>query len=466
MGSRGVRHEEISFTKADVARLAARLLDIGPKDVVADLCCGIGSFMVQVFRETVPKAFHGADFGYETLMVSMMRAAVIDGPIEIRLCNVFDTTDTFDRVFVDAPWGIRLKDKPELNGKGMEDLAGLARARQVTSEWLFALKALESLTEDGRAVVTMPMGALGGTAGAALRRQLVLSGRVRAVVALPRGVMPGTGAACALLVLGREREPETVAFVDASDLGHGRQSVGLADEAIAEVVRRVSGDTDAHACVATVTEIETEGFSLTPIRYTERIEAENMATLGSLATNIMRGVGHIRLDERSVAEDTRIRYLEVRNLDEDGNVTDLTNLASIERREERYCVADGDVILSKSLPFRTAVVRVEPDERILCSGNFYIIRPDRTQIDPIYLKLFLDSQLGQTQLRRISSGSSVLTIPVHDLQNILVPLVPLEEQKKIAAAYESLAGELSLYRRRIERTRERIGELFLARGRA
>jgi type I restriction enzyme M protein len=97
---------------------------------------------------------------------------------------------------------------------------------------------------------------------------------------------------------------------------------------------------------------------------------------------------------------------------------------------------------------------------VLCSGNLYIIRPDRDRVDPIYLKLFLDSPLGQAQLRRISSGTSVLTIPIRDLKDLRVPLVPMEEQKEIAAAYAELADELRRCRRRIERTRAMMGELF------
>ena len=461
--SRGLRHEEVPFTRRDVARLAARLLDVTATDVVADLCCGIGTFMVELHRAATPAGFFGSDLDRDAVMASRIRAALIGAPIEVRLADAFDTDRSFDRVFVDAPWGLRPEGAIGHRAEGTDDLAGLAELAEtgrVTSEWLFALKALDCLATGGRAVVAMPTGALGGAAGAALRRQLVLAGKVAAVVALPRGAMAGTGAASCLVVLEQVREADTVTFVDAADLGSGRKAASLSDDAIAEVLRRLAAHAGAHAAVASVAEIGREGFSLVPARYTERVEYEGMVTLGSLATDITRGIGRVHLDERAVDEDTHIHYLEVRNLDEDGNVAGLAHLAAIEAREERYCASDGDVVLAKSLPFRSAVVRVRAGERVLCSGNLYIIRPDRDRVDPTYLKLFLDSPLGQAQLRRISSGTSVLTIPIRDLKDLRVPLVPMEEQKEIAAAYAELADELRRCRRRIERTRAMMGELF------
>lgn len=459
-GVRGVRHEDLTYTKPDVARLAARALHIRSDDTVADLCCGVGTFMVEAFKGTDARVFHGTDYSYEALMVALMRASVIDAPIEVRLGNVFDMDGTFDKVFVDAPWGVRLRNESQLYTESMEGHIKSAATKRVTSEWFFALKALDCLNEGGRAAVTMPMGALSGSASAPLRRQLVQSGSVIAVIALPKGLMPGTGVPSNLLVLGSPEEGRLMTFVDASDLGGGRQNVGMGTDAIDEAIRRLDDPEDAHTAVATAAEIADEGWSLVPVRYVDRIDLDDVVTLGSLATNITRGIGQIKLDKRVVEEDSPYRYLETRSLDEDGNVAHLTYIDRIKSREERYCVQDGDIVLGKSSPFRTAVVHTKPEERVLCSGNFYIIRPDRSKVDPVYLKLFLDSQLGQSQLRRISTGAVVLTIPIKDLKDLQVPLVPMEEQHEIAEHYANLTNEIALYRRRIERTRGKIDELF------
>lgn len=459
-GVRGARHEDLVYTKPDVAQLAAKILDIKGNDVIADLCCGVGTFMVAAFKEAEATTFHGVDYSYEALMVSLMRASVIEAPVEMRLGNVFDTDETFDKVFVDAPWGVQLRNDSQIYTQSMNRHIKSEATKRVTSEWFFALKALDCLNEGGRAVVTMPMGALSGNASVSLRRQLVQAGSVMAVVALPKGLMPGAGVPSNLLVLSSPKEGRTVTFVDASDLGGGRQNVSMSADDVTETLIRLNDSEGAHTVVATTEEIANEGWSLVPIRYVDRLDLDDVVTLDSITTKITRGVGQIKLDKRMVDKDSPYRYLEMRSLDEDCNIAHLTSLDKIKSREERYCVQDGDIILGKATPFKTAVVRTKPGEQVLCSGNFYIIRPDLERVDPVYLKLFFDSQLGQSQLRRIGTGAIVLTIPIKDLKDLQVPLIPIEEQRKIAELHESLINEIALYRRRIERARSKIDTLF------
>lgn len=95
------------------------------------------------------------------------------------------------------------------------------------------------------------------------------------------------------------------------------------------------------------------------------------------------------------------------------------------------------------------------------------VAPDRTaRTDPTYLKLFFESRLARVQVDRVSVSSVVTTFNVKDLKCLQVPMVSLGEQEDIARRYESLAAEVTVYRRRIEKVRAKMTELFSGGGEA
>jgi type I restriction enzyme M protein len=95
-----------------------------------------------------------------------------------------------------------------------------------------------------------------------------------------------------------------------------------------------------------------------------------------------------KLDEIHSDTPTGFRYLMLQDI-EDGEIAqDLPNISGIERSQLKYCVHDGDVVLSKIVSganFKVAIAHVAPGEKLLATGNLYIIRPDKSKLLPEYL---------------------------------------------------------------------------------
>lgn len=122
---------------------------------------------------------------------------------------------------------------------------------------------------------------------------------------------------------------------------------------------------------------------------------------------------------------------------------------------------NNDLILSKiEVPHKIAVAAVKEGQQILASGNLYIIEIDEKKADPYYLRAFFESERGSAILKSITHGVAIQTIAADDLKNIRIPLLPMEEQKRIARKYCAEMDEIAILKREIARTEERLHGVF------
>ena len=64
-------------------------------------------------------------------------------------------------------------------------------------------------------------------------------------------------------------------------------------------------------------------------------------------------------------------------------------------------------------------------------------------LDSIYLKIFLDSPIGNKIISSAQQGVTVMNISYKDLNVLEIPLPPLEKQKAVAREY---SNELKIYK--------------------
>ena len=85
---------------------------------------------------------------------------------------------------------------------------------------------------------------------------------------------------------------------------------------------------------------------------------------------------------------------------------------------------------------------------------------DTEKVDPYYVKAFLESDQGIVQLKRITVGATIPNIGVNQLNTIQIPLIPIEEQHKMALRYQAVLDEIELLRRKIERAENSLKTIF------
>ena len=138
----------------------------------------------------------------------------------------------------------------------------------------------------------------------------------------------------------------------------------------------------------------------------------------------------------------------------------LDHLEKEDRKIANYLLQEGDVVIpARGTAIRTAVFHKQAYPCIAHS-NVIVIRPDPQKLDGVYLKIFLDSPMGNKLISGVQQGMTVMNISYKDLATLEIPVPPIEEQQKIARTYED---ELAIYMKTKaeaeQRWKEALGKL-------
>lgn len=98
---------------------------------------------------------------------------------------------------------------------------------------------------------------------------------------------------------------------------------------------------------------------------------------------------------------------------------------------ERYLLQDGD-LLFQSRGARHPVAVVTAGVRAIAASGLHVIRPDAGRVGPEYLAWWLNHPASQVKLKdELARGSYIPFVSAADLRAFLVPVPPLEVQRRI-----------------------------------
>lgn len=110
------------------------------------------------------------------------------------------------------------------------------------------------------------------------------------------------------------------------------------------------------------------------------------------------------------------------------------------RKIAESAVLQGDLIVAaRGSSGKAGIVSSLPSNRILCTNNVLLVRPNFDRADPTYLQAFLQdlySNPKQDTLRRGVLGQWSITRS--DLEQLKMTLPSLAEQRKIGAAFNTM----------------------------
>jgi type I restriction enzyme, S subunit len=125
-----------------------------------------------------------------------------------------------------------------------------------------------------------------------------------------------------------------------------------------------------------------------------------------------------------------------------------------EREIERFSLEKSDVVITKdsetSEEIAEAAVVVTDLDNVICGYHLAILRPKQKLIDGIFLMYLLHEENVHFQFARLANGITRFGLTTDTIQNALIPLPSLPEQKKIASALKSSDDELTLLTRKLK----------------
>lgn len=460
---------EIFSTPECLVHLAQRLLQCRNGEHVADIGCGTGTFINDTQTNVPDAEFDGYEINIGRYLIAMMRAELLGGNIAIHLQDVFDLADDqgktqkVDKIFSNYPFGMRLRNAGS-SGKYLKQLEERYPdiSKSTSSDWVFNALLCDLLKEGGKAVAIMTSGSTWNSVDLAMRKHFVEAGMVECVISMPGKMFGGTNIPTSMIVLSHGNH--SVRLVDASEVyQQGRRQNEFSAEDIEKILVATQVDGENSKKIE-LEELRENEYSLNLTRYRDNdVQYENGVVFNSVIQNITRGASCTasQLDELVSEQPTNMQFLMLSNI-QDGIIDDkLPYLKEIEGKYEKYCVKNNSLILSKNgSPFKVAVATVQSGRKVLANGNLYVIEVDETKVNPYYLKAFFESEQGVSALKRITVGTTIPSIGVDKLKNLVIPLPPLEEQNQIATKYLAVLDEISVLKLKLEKALSRLNHVF------
>ena len=210
-------------TALSIANLATSLSDVEGRAVL-DLACGNGTYLATALSKGAASVC-GRDIDALAAMRAKIACFFADPTKSSDIANgdvlkAASAAAPAERVFVAPSLGTRLRMSEVSDGAYAREMIARATGedapRAVSMEDFCVVKALDSLTEDGVAILHVSTGFLfqQQRTRQTLRRMLVQDGHLQTVIELPGGCVPGSGVKSALLVLTARPNRGGVFIVD------------------------------------------------------------------------------------------------------------------------------------------------------------------------------------------------------------------------------------------------------------
>lgn len=464
---------------------------------ILDPACGTGLFLVEVFhnmearlsaedettrdlakeRQDARSRIVGIEVNPDVAELAASNLALNSlPPSQIIKANSLDSSglrqagvqwNTFDVVLVDPPLGSLPLDQ----WRGDEFEVAYAGTR-IRLELAFIEQALKLLRPGGRAAILLPDSILSSPSYRGARDWLLRNAQLRAIISFPPETFAPIGHSGKASVLMLRKQStlaggnSSVFVADVRSVGHDRFGKPTTENELPQVV-------EAFRTFERTAEVEAEGGKLRVWRVplseldSQRLDVSWFDPSGQqLVNTIERGeypVARLRDIASIISGRNFKRYIDQGNdaalVIQAGAVRDLeldlSNCPHISfkdyQKAARAHVQAGDVLVTTTGSYlgRAAVAESLPDWSV-ASGAVTIVRiQPGSEVDAFFLAAILSSGIGKEQVAHLQAAATAQPyIRRSDLGEVLIPLPPLGEQKRLAARVrEVLDKARDLYRR-------------------
>lgn len=293
------------FTPTGPAKLCATLATLGLDEAktVGDCTCGSASMLLEVQKHLTKHRvghFYGQENNASTYNLARMN--MIMHGVSWSNFDIYKGDTLKDDKYGDVKMTVQVCNPPYSlkwsSDKKYEDDPRYSGAGKLAPKSAADLAFVEHMVyhmdeEDGRVAVLLPHGVLFRSgAEEAIRKHIGKDlNRIDAIIGLPANLFHGTGIPVCVLVLKSKRNGNSgnILFIDASkDYAPGKKQNVLEDAHIQKIVDTYVArkDVEKYAHVATMEEIEANGWNLNIPRYVDTFEAEEEINIETVRAEI------------------------------------------------------------------------------------------------------------------------------------------------------------------------------------
>ncbi|MEK3948776.1 N-6 DNA methylase [Paenibacillus sp. FSL H7-0703] len=231
-------------------------------------------------------------------------------------------------------------------------------------------------------------------------------------------------------------------------------------------------ESEQYSRIVTMKELHSNEWNLQPKRYFENSEVDSPIGRVRFDRTFFESSNVPKVELKKIAEVFRgfnvpssitessegVEYKVISLPDVQNGEINFDNMTTIRLEETNriraYQVQPGDLILSCcGFTYKMAVVP-ETNEQLIISNNFIGIRP-KEAADSTYIKVYLESPVGQYYLNYLQKGATLTVISRDDVENIPIIDIPLATQREVGSAFIEADRELQERIREAEESRIR-----------
>ncbi|SFJ71383.1 restriction endonuclease subunit S [Thermoflavimicrobium dichotomicum] len=310
------------------------------------------------------------------------------------------------------------------------------------SEGIAVQNLLDFLSEQGEFTTIIPSRfTFSGGGFAKLRKWILRHAFVKSIHSLPDGTLRNYKGKSYLLTL--TREPNPVIELGSLHLNDENQLALYHLKAMDPQSFREREDwrLDALLSHADVEQFE----SLQPKKY-------KVVKLGEIA-ELFRG----KSITKNKLQPGDVHVLNISNIEDGEILWDAMDTINEEiRKVRRYELEVGDVVITcRGTQIKVAIVRELPFYTI-ASANLIVIRCNSKEVESEYLKIFLESPVGEKLVQTFQRGTTVMNIHPADLGELKIPMPTLADQRTLVQKYQRERQLFLEARRRWEQMRQTI----------
>ena len=435
-------------TNPSILNLASKLLNIQEEEVVADFCSGIGSFLISSSLNNSKALYHGFELEKENYLISKMKSKIIKMFKNKEVILDFHHNDIllddipiqFDKIFMELPLNVRAND---VYLSKLHNTSPLFTSLTLSSslDWAFMTRLIYHLKEDGIGVVLAHPSSTTNIMSESFRKHFIDNKHIKAVISLPSNMLNYSTIPTVLYVLGHNQQQVT--FIDATNIYfEDRRLNSLTNEEVTFIESLLQKESDLSVHVS-LDDIKNNDYKLSPSQYLMKQEYNHSLILGDVAS-IKRGfmIKAEDLDNKISSEPTQSHYLITSDINDGIIEISTPYLKNQDHSFERYLIKDRNIVISRSgTPFKVALFE-DNGHKVYAQGNLIVIDITSSKINPYYLQAFLQSDVGQTALKNISTEGQFSLLSITSLKSLIIPLLPLTEQSLIAKRYQRKIEEL------------------------
>ena len=349
-------------------------------------------------------------------------------------------------------------------------------------EWLFNLLTINHLKDDGRALSVVKINTLSNPKNKNIRKYFIENGYIESIILLPENILIHYPVSLALIVFSKKNQK--IRFIDASKFYKNEKiKVDVINSSVKNKKKVVAmiPDSDINKILNLL-----NGDNVTEISFSKKIENfsknnynldvienidilpnfENGVELKKVIKNIIRGsqIDAKELNEIRTYDVTPYIYLTLSNIND--GIIEFENieeyLAKIPEKQEKFCIKNNSILLSKigNPPYKIAVAQIPDNKKIIASGNFAIIEVDEKKLNPWYLVAFLTTDIGLKILKKAYIASLHSSLSIKKLEDIIIPIPPIEEQEKIGKEYQKTINEIKEMKKKLNDKIQITKEIF------